>query len=240
MYYRTFWWNVSSEHIHPKKQYVLLFNTFNETKRLSYSMTEYDKLVDAYEEINGLDELYKNHELPIKVKITRDVLYGRKIKSKTKFGYDFRKNRSWWGYILLDMKECKCIRVGGNGFLFCNVYCKTEPTIIKNTHGINGVLRVKDYLFRDENVVPDDYVWDGIGEYEGWLQYKWGDGKNAIDYVKPAKNKKKDFQEMVLDIENNFSGDLPMPDNYKWVLENKFEYMINKETKSRLMLKYGW
>ena len=37
-----------------------------------------------------------------------------------------------------------------------------------------------------ENDVPIDYIWDA-GEYEGWLQFKWGDGKNAVVYVKPEK-----------------------------------------------------
>lgn len=28
------------------------------------------------------------------------------------------------------------------------------------------------------------------GEYEGWLQFRWGDRKNALDYVEPEKPKK--------------------------------------------------
>lgn len=46
-----------------------------------------------------------------------------------------------------------------------------------------------DKLFRTTDDVPNGYKWDD-GEYEGWLQFKWGDGKNAVDYVAPKKKKK--------------------------------------------------
>lgn len=36
-----------------------------------------------------------------------------------------------------------------------------------------------DFFFRGPNEVPPDYKWDD-GEYDGWLQFRWGDGKNAI------------------------------------------------------------
>lgn len=37
-----------------------------------------------------------------------------------------------------------------------------------------------DFFFRGPSEVPEDYKWD-TGEYEGWLQFRWGDGKNAIE-----------------------------------------------------------
>ena len=46
-----------------------------------------------------------------------------------------------------------------------------------------------DMLFRLPDEVPKNYVWHD-GEYEGWLQFRWGDGKNAIGYVEPEKPKK--------------------------------------------------
>ena len=36
-----------------------------------------------------------------------------------------------------------------------------------------------DFFFRGPSEIPPDYKWDE-GEYEGWLQFRWGDGKNAI------------------------------------------------------------
>ena len=35
-------------------------------------------------------------------------------------------------------------------------------------------------LFRGKDEIPEDYKWD-VGEYEGWLQYRWGNGLNAIE-----------------------------------------------------------
>ena len=40
-------------------------------------------------------------------------------------------------------------------------------------------LQELDFFFRGPSEIPPDYKWD-IGEYEGWLQFRWGDGKNAI------------------------------------------------------------
>jgi hypothetical protein len=63
-------------------------------------------------------------------------------------------------------------------------------------------LYIKDYVFRGENEIPKSYHWDD-GEYEGWLQFRWGDGKNAIDYVEPEKPKEQeDAIENIKDWEN--------------------------------------
>ena len=40
-------------------------------------------------------------------------------------------------------------------------------------------LEKMDFFFRGPDEVPKDYKWDE-GEYKGWLQFRWGDGKNAI------------------------------------------------------------
>lgn len=65
-------------------------------------------------------------------------------------------------------------------------------------------LKIKDILFRGPDEVPKNYKW-APGEYEGWLRYRWGDGKNAIDYVDNVKqkviNKNSDKAEHIDDIE---------------------------------------
>lgn len=82
-----------------------------------------------------------------------------------------------WGYVVLDFDLKKILKWG-----------KTEK--IYNARKSNRkMLELKDKFFRGEDEIPKDYKWDD-GEYEGWLQYRWGDGKNAIDYVEPIKNKK--------------------------------------------------
>lgn len=47
-------------------------------------------------------------------------------------------------------------------------------------------LELKDNFFRKDDEIPKDYKWDS-GEYEGWLQYRWGDGKNAVGYKEVKK-----------------------------------------------------
>lgn len=73
-------------------------------------------------------------------------------------------------------------------------------TFIKNGNKSDNYawLKTLDNWFREPNEVPKDYKWD-IGEFEGWLQFRWGDGKNAVGYVEPEPEpkpiKKKPVQE---------------------------------------------
>ena len=95
---------------------------------------------------------------------------------KSKLAYEvFKPGEMLWGYVIGDTEECKVIEWGG--LCMYNISKKIDQR------------KVKDYLFRGEDEIPKDYVWDD-GEYEGWLQYRWGDGKNALDYVEPEKPKK--------------------------------------------------
>ena len=96
---------------------------------------------------------------------------------KSKLVYEsFKPGERLWGYVIGDTEECKIIEWGGLDMM--------------NIWKTSDIRRVKDYLFRGKDEIPKDYKWDD-GEYEGWLQYRWGDGKNAIDYVEPEKPKKK-------------------------------------------------
>ena len=95
---------------------------------------------------------------------------------KSKLAYEaFKPGERLWGYVIGDTEECKVIKWGGLNMM--NIWKDSD------------IRKVKDYLFRGEDEIPKDYKWDD-GEYEGWLQYKWGDGKNALDYVEPEKPKK--------------------------------------------------
>ena len=70
------------------------------------------------------------------------------------------------------MKE-RVVKVGGDG-----IYEYHKNGIGSWRSGAVS-LRMLDEFFRGENEIPKNYVFD-TGEYEGWLQYRWGDGKNAI------------------------------------------------------------
>lgn len=94
----------------------------------------------------------------------------------------FRKDRNDfvnrdYGYAVLDYEAEKIILSGFKGF---------KGLTVKD----NKNLKVLDKYFRGPDEIPEDYKWDN-GEYEGWLQFRWGDGKNAIDY-KPEPKKKSD------------------------------------------------
>lgn len=106
-------------------------------------------------------------------------------KNKDKWRFDYKKSKlayeafkpgeRLWGYVIGDTEECKIIEWGGLDMM--NIWKDSD------------IRKVKDYLFRGKDEIPKDYVWQD-GEYEGWLQYRWGDGKNAIGYVEPEKPKK--------------------------------------------------
>jgi hypothetical protein len=36
-----------------------------------------------------------------------------------------------------------------------------------------------------EGEIPSGYKWDD-GEYEGWLQFRWGNGKNSVEFGEDA------------------------------------------------------
>lgn len=60
-------------------------------------------------------------------------------------------------------------------------YIESNKLLPDLHYDINNRLSKLDFFFRGPYEVPEDYKWD-TGEYEGWLQFRWGDGKNAITY----------------------------------------------------------
>jgi hypothetical protein len=62
-----------------------------------------------------------------------------------------------------------------------NCYTEANRILPYLHYDINNRLSKLDFFFRGPHEVPEDYKWD-TGEYEGWLQFRWGDGKNAITY----------------------------------------------------------
>lgn len=253
----TFWHttNKYNKQIRPVKRYVLVFNTFTNNDRLSRSQSEYDDINDCLDEAKELDVLYKMHKLPLKKKVIKKYKNSwNEISERVETCYDFSDRRSWWGYLILDMKDCKCIKVGGYGYrlsVSVKYNGKILLQVIERANQINGSLHLLDYFFRDITVCPEDYEFDGNEEYNGWLQFRWGDGKNAINYVKPKKNKNK---EIGFDIETNGLSNFPKEDDEikslkeyfddtyveEDIIESKFSDIIDKETQKRLMDRYGW
>ena len=53
------------------------------------------------------------------------------------------------------------------------------------------IRKVKDRFFRKDGEVPEGYKWD-VGEYEGWLQFRWGNGRNSVEFGEDAVIDSKD------------------------------------------------
>lgn len=135
-----------------------------------------------------------------------DSIYGKTEPTFDKFGIQKK-----WGYVMLDFGNEKIIGWSKNGEI-CK-FCKS-----------NNALVLKDHFFRKENEIPKNYKWDN-GEYEGWLQYRWGDGKNAIDYKKPSNKK------IRLTEENKNDKNLKRTDEDD--IQDKFDNDIIKDRRRR-------
>ena len=221
----TYWWSAKNGNTRPKKRYVLLFSLKGQYGVRSLSRSEFDNIGDCEEECKELNKMYSTHKIPTVLEKKWNGVYPRKRHLETI--WDYSDNRSWWGYIVLDMQECKAIKVGGYGFNCTNYKC------YDSCRTINTDKAERDYFFRDPEVCPDEYEWKQ-GEYKGWLQFKWGDGKNAIGYVEPPKPKKKEVEKIDpyedYELESEFVAEM---------IEDKYDSIIEKETQKRLMDKYG-
>ena len=115
-----------------------------------------------------------------------------------------------WGYVVGDTNQFKFVKWGGTGMKHISKgvrgNCKklVKPVPFSNVkfgeafhyafHNFDSRMNSlynKDYVFRGKDEIPVNYRWDN-GEYEGWLQFRWGDGTNAVGYVKENKSKKHD------------------------------------------------
>lgn len=132
---------------------------------------EFDTLQELNDYIKLFEEVCSYYEVPNRKIEKENGYYGRKT-----YKYEFTNtNQRLYGYIVGDSKTLSVLKWGG----IC------MKNISKQTDG----RKIKDMLFRGPDEIPKNYKW-APGEYEGWLQYRWGDGKNAIDYQEPKKAKK--------------------------------------------------
>ena len=89
-------------------------------------------------------------------------------------------------------------------------------------------LILKDKLFRGPDEIPKNYKWDE-GEYDGWLRFRWGDGKNAVGYEDNKKHKVVAKEEI---IEDDF--DYGEYETIGEEIENQYAKIEEKETYKRL------
>lgn len=165
-------------------QYVPKKANFNKIIDYKQSITSYDTLKELNEECVLLEEMYSSTPRPEPV--------------GTRGFYDYSEGRRKWGYIAVDLEKKKILKVMRDGIWGYNIERLKRK-------GSTEQLTFLDRFFRKSGEVPEDYKWDE-GEYDGWLKFRWGDGKNAINYVEPPKPKKEKPEK--IDLPEMTSGDI--------------------------------
>lgn len=153
--------------------------------------TSQDIEVDTINEVNTwIDEINEYYSSPVIERPDYDAKekYEKIVEKQGKFetsitqeNWTYDETHFFWGYVVMDFEEEKCIKYGGVSILN---YIKP----LKN-------LALKDHYFRGDNEIPKDYVWDGKEEYQGWLKFRWGDGSNAIDKYRARKAKEEEHRQ---------------------------------------------
>ena len=176
--HRTFWWSLKMIYnIDRPTKYCVVFNTYTDSPG-SFSVTPFDTLEEALEEAKLINIMYSDTPKPIRVYMEIGGKYkGKHHWSKT-YNLDFSNGSYFWGYMVLDMINNKVVKIV-NIIKHCGFTFDSKITLDKI-----------DVLFRGEDEIPKDYIWDKRGEYDGWLQFRWGDKKNALDYVEPPKKER--------------------------------------------------
>ncbi len=151
---------------------------------------EFDTIVEVKDYIKFLNELYQDVEEPYKVpECWTDRFTGKKIHKKPLYAFEHHYiynesyweaedgKRKFWGYYVFDYETERIIDHGG----------VAHPDFPKQ---YKQDLKLRDILFRGKDEIPKDYKWDR-GEYEGWLQFRWGNGLNAIEKEDEINEKKR-------------------------------------------------
>ena len=158
----------------PTKRYVVIFNTFRDHLE-TRDITEYDTESEALEEAKLLNIYYQDTPKPQREQTEESHHWHKQYR----WIYPEPSAR-WWGYLVLDMTGAELLKVGGAG-----LYIAYLRTLTKKEFDLTWT----DRFFREPTEIPEEYPWDDPEEYEGWLRYRWGDGKNSLTYREPEKPK---------------------------------------------------
>ena len=158
---------------------MVIFNKWNPYK-VHEDKTEFDTIQEANEEVNLIEEMYADTPRP-KYKYHDEESWKWKVwrQHHRPQNYDYIWSKydigeSFWGYAILDFEKEEIVKWGHDH--------------LHNWTKWSHPLKMKDHFFRGENEIPLNYKWDD-GEYDGWLQFRWGDGKNAVGYVQTEEDK---------------------------------------------------
>jgi len=177
--HRDFWYYNTKQ----DKRYCLIFSNWTNVL-LSYSISFFDSLEDLKEEERMIIEMYRSVPKPYRHNIG--------TKWNKKYELVFEEGSFYWGYIILDF-ETDTINYYHDGCVIPWTKPKYDyKKYVNDCIQINSKsdkLFIKDLFFRKPNEIDPNYKFQ-TGEYDGWLQFRWGDGKNAIGVYKPEEENK--------------------------------------------------
>lgn len=231
--------NTFTFEVKPTKRYRMIFSIWGHI--ISDSISDFDSIEELEEEKRLIKEYYSSTPRPEKVyKGEKTYRY-----DKRKYEISYENGGCYWGYVSLDYQDKKILEIYNDG---CRIYHTSvnkqqryfgadfEEVTTKIPYVIDKKTdrrRIMDLFFRTEDDVPVDYEWDA-GEYEGWLQFKWGDGKNAIGYVEPVKKTTSDIEDDDFNENDVFENYVDNNEEIATTLEDQ----LHEETMKRLRNKW--
>lgn len=231
--------NTFTFEVKPTKRYRMIFSIWGHI--ISDSISDFDSIEELEEEKKLIKKYYSSTPRPEKVyKGEKTYRY-----DKRKYEISYENGGCYWGYVSLDYQDKKVLEIYNDG---CRIYHTSvnkrqryfgadfEEVTTKIPYVIDKKTdrrRIMDLFFRTEDDVPVDYEWDD-GEYEGWLQFKWGDGKNAIGYVEPVKKTTSDIEDDDFNKNDIFENYVDNNEEIATTLEDQ----LHEETMKRLRNKW--
>lgn len=178
-----------------------------------HTETEFDTEEEWKEEVKLIEEVYADTPRPHQEEIPRDKWHTKE--------WIFDVQDRFWGYMVLDFEREKIVKIGHDGIYNEHAY------FVGNYKKEYVTLKMLDEYFRGDDEIPKDYKWD-LGEYDGWLQFRWGDGRNAVKCDGAAckkRNKKYGLHEQYNEddydeLENEIQAEL---------IQDKFNAQMEKE-----------
>ena len=193
------------------KRYMLIFqiwwyeypyenqhNFVNKKEHRKTSYEEFDTIEELHEAMRLYDEIYKDTPVPYEIEsyyydpVTGSTNIGRFTDSKINNIAKYVESHihygngvyQHWGYVTLDFEKEKIL--GQYHTKFNDSWKQWRSNL--------GLLNT--YFLKDGEI-PKNYVWDE-GEYEGWLQYRWGNGLNKIE-IEDEINRKAEEKKQILE-----------------------------------------
>lgn len=146
------------------KRYGIVFDKWS-TYNSHRDITEYDTMKEVNEELALIEEMYKDTPRP-EHKYAKWNRYNSKSTAISDYIWSSEcLGEAFWGYLVVDFEEERIVKWGHD--------------CLRTYNKESDIRRIKDCFFRGDREVPKDYKWD-VGEYDGWLQFRWGDGRNSL------------------------------------------------------------